>query len=222
MRANGDRATRSAPAQRTVEVVPPARSSEAVNVVLAMAAIATVAIYVILFRGGGARAGAELPPELLPFQVSFQDLPGAEQRLVRELVLAFDESRRMRVAQGKWPSAQELSGQGVPPFAPDAIDQAGYRWSSREKDLIVNYEGVPASAASPDLLLLIQEPPPTGGEAVLPGVVDEEHQLLPDGRLLHVTYWKRKHKDEDVRLIAQPAAEGWTQIRFQQPQETAR
>lgn len=220
MRASAARGARS-DSLRTVEVVPPGRSSEAVNVALCVAAIATVALYVIVFRGGGPRSESSAQ-DLLPFQVSFQDLPGPEQRMVRELVEAFDESRRLRSADGEWPAAGQLATQGVPPFAADALDQAGYRWSFRQKDLVVNYEGIPRDPSSPDFLLLIQEPPPAGGEVPVPGVADEEHQLLPDGRLLHVTWWKRKHKGEDARLVVQPAAEGWTQIRLRRPQEPAR
>ena len=73
----------------------------------------------------------------------------------------------------------------------------------------------------PAFLILIQEPDPQTGEKPGAGAcVDEEHQLLPDGTLLHVTYWKHARP---IRCAAasslDPALEGWTQIRVKTPFE---
>ena len=67
----------------------------------------------------------------------------------------------------------------------------------------------------PSFLILVQEPAP--GSAPDPGAanVDEEHQRLPDGMLLHVTYWK--HSPARAALVGDPALEGWQQIRIASP-----
>ena len=57
----------------------------------------------------------------------------------------------------------------------------------------------------------------TGEKPPPPSVVDEEHQLLPDGTLLHATYWKRSAATLRSGLIVDPAIEGWQQIRLKSP-----
>jgi hypothetical protein len=86
----------------------------------------------------------------------------------------------------------------------------------------VNYFGAPKDRSSPDFLVLIQEPEPVGAEIAQPGVApagspagsDEEHQLLPNGALLHVTWWKRPAGPPPAAIVARPELERWTQIRL--------
>ena len=207
------------PQLRTVEVVPPSRSREGVNVALVASAILLAALYAILVRVSGPAARSD-KADSLPFQMTFQELPGDEQRMFRELSEGFGEARRLRGAEGKWPSPERLARDQIPPFAPDAIDRAGYRWTLRQEGLILNYLGTPAQKASPELLLLIQEPESIGAEQPNAAVVDQEHVLLPDGKLLHVTYWKGTSKNAPTELEYRPEVDGWTQIRFASQKET--
>lgn len=205
---------------RTVEVVPPSKSNESVSVLLVSGAIVLVALYAIAARTGlGARSAQA---DSLPFQMVFQDLPGPEQRIVRELTEGFAEAKRVRGVTGKWPAPADLARDQIPPFAEDALDRARYQWSLKQERLLFNYLGTPASEGSPEFLLVVQEPEPAGGETAVAGVVDEEHELLPDGKLLHVTYWRRKFAAGPEVIYPRPEIEGWTQIRLGTAKETPR
>jgi hypothetical protein len=214
---------------RTVEMKPPSRSGESFAVVMTAAAIAVCALYSILLRKGPAAAdggdrGAARSGDSLPFQKTFQELPSAEQRMVRQLMEGFAEAKRVRGETGRWPKPEALAADQIPPFAADAIDKAGYRWSLQEDRLIVNYFGTPKDRSSPDFLLLVKEPEPepVGAETAQPGVAatgstmgsDAEHQLLPDGTLLHVTFWKRPAGPPPTAIVARPELERWIQIRL--------
>ncbi len=207
------------PQLRTVEVLPPSRSREGANVALVGGAILLAAFYAILLRVGGPGADAT-KADNLPFQMTFQELPGGEQRMFRELGEGFGEAKRLRGAEGKWPSPERLARDQIPPFAPDAIDRAGYRWTLLQDGLVLNYCGTPSQPESPELLLLIQEPQSVGAEQPSAAVVDEEHVLLPDGKLLHVTYWKRKKTGAPTEVQYRPEVDGWTQVRLGQAKET--
>ena len=205
---------------RTVEVVPPSKSNESVSVLLVSGAIVLVALYAIAARTGlGARAAQA---DNLPFQTLFQDLPGPEQRIVRELTEGFTEAKRIRGTTGAWPPPADLARDQIPPFAEDALDRAHYQWTLKQERLLFNYLGTPASEGSPEFLLVVQEPDPNGGELAVAGVVDEEHELLPDGKLLHVTYWRRKFAAGAEPIYPRPEIEGWTQIRLGTAKETPR
>lgn len=201
---------------RTVEVEPPSRSNESFLVTMAATVIAICALYAVVLRTGPADSAASGPrkADSLPFQMTFQELPSFEQRIVRELLEGFAEAKRLRGESGQWPKPETLAKDQIPPFATDTIDKAGYRWTLLKDRLLVNYIGTPVAPSSPDFLLLIQEPEPVGAEIAQPGVVDEEHQLLPDGKLLHVTYWKRPATGVPAAIIARPEIERWTQIRI--------
>lgn len=201
---------------RTVEVRPPSRSNESFIVTMVASGIAMCALYGIVLRTGPpvGVGGALRSVDNLPFQTTFQDLPSSEQRIVRQLLEGFTEAKRIRADTGRWPGPEKLAADQIPPFATDAIDKAGYRWSQLRDGLVVNYLGTAEVQGNPDFLLLIQEPDPVGAELLQPGVVDEEHQLLPDGKLLHVTYWKRAAGGARAAIIARPEVERWTQIRI--------
>lgn len=195
---------------RTIEVCPPSRSREDFYVMIACSAVMLASLGWIL----ATRPEPGASVDALPYQVAFQDLPSPEQRTLRELGDGFAEAKRVRESRGAWPPVVRLADDGVPPFAPDVLSRAGYRWSSRQDGFMVNYLGLAGTAENPDFVLLIQEPAPLGGEKAQAGVVDEEHQLLRDGRLLHVTYWKRAHAAPPAGMVTRPEVEGWTQVRL--------
>ena len=208
---------------RTVQVLPPSRANEASWVFLTAGVIVLGVIYVFAFERYDWRAnsGARSERALLPFQVLFRDLPSPEQRVFRAMQEGLGEALRLRADTGNWPAVGSLAAAGIPPFAPDVLDKAGFHWSVQRADLFVNYLGVPSVPGdAPAFLILIQEPDPvTGEKAPPPSVVDEEHQLLPDGTLLHVTYWKGSPGDLRPGIIMDPAIEGWKQIRVKSPFE---
>ncbi len=215
-RTRGD----SAALVRTVEVVSPSWEGELVWLLNAAAFIVVVVIYIVAFETVGSGRAASTGPNdgLLPFQVLFRDLPTADQRMFRAMQEGAGEAERMRTADGAWPTTASLADDGIPPFARDPLDKAGLRWSERSERLVVNYLGVSPVAGSEAFLILIQEPDPvTGEKAPQPGVVDEEHQLLTDGTLLHVTYWKSAEPGPRPGIIGDPALAGWTQIRVTSP-----
>lgn len=209
---------------RTVDVLPPSRADEAGWVLLAAGFVVLGMIYTYGFEHEGARgvdAARGAGSGLLPYQVLFRDLPTAEQRLFRAMQEGAGEAVRLRGDTGSWPSVDALATAGVPPFARDVLDKAGYRWSGQNDGLFVNYLGVPSVPGdAPVWLIFVQEPDPvTGEKPPPPTVVDEEHQVLPDGTLLHVTYWKRAAARLHPGLIIDPAIEGWQQVRVKSPLE---
>ncbi len=209
------------PATRTVEVLPPSHGDETLWVFLTAALVCLCVIYVLAFQrdlaaqpSGDTRSARAT----LPFMVLFRDLPGNEQRVFREMQEGLQEALRMRGMRGEWPSVEALAGLDIPPFAHDVLDKSALSWTQQRDGLLIEYVGVPTLAAGmPAFLIFIQEPEPTGGEQPSAAVVDEEHQPLPDGKLLHVTYWKCSPESLRPRLMGDPALQGWTQIRVTDP-----
>lgn len=208
------------PAVRTVDVLPPSHRDEASWVFLSATFVCLCVIYIVAFQmnpasrtAGGTRDAAAT----LPFQVLFRDLPGSEQRVFRQMQEGLEEALRTRGARGDWPTVESLAALGIPPFTRDVLDKSALGWTQRRDGLLVEYVGIPSSGPrTPAFLILIQEPEATGGEQPSAAVVDEEHQLLPDGKLLHVTYWKRSPMPRPG-VVADPALEGWSQIRLTSP-----
>ncbi len=204
----------------TVEVAPNADGDEEVWVFLTAGFICLCVIYVLIFQLYGGPKSQTLNTAL-PYQVLFRDLPGSEQRIFREMQEGVTEAIRLRATDGAWPTVAALADGGIPPFAPDPLDKSGLRWEQRRDGLVTSYLGVPVSGTdSPAYLVLIVEPAPGAGEQPVPAVVDEEHQLLPDGTLLHVTHWTHAAASIPSTVTADPAMQGWSQIRVNSPFQT--
>jgi len=206
---------------REIQVRPPRQRDETTWVLLAAGFVVLAVIYVIAFERFGAldRAGGEATARgILPFQVLFRDLPSETQRVFRSMQEGAVEAVSRRGASVDWPSVAELAREGIPPFAADPLDRSGLRWELRNDGLLWQYVGVPARPGDPAYLVSIAEPAPEAGEKPVPGVVDEEHQLLPDGRLLHVTHWTGT-RHPGAGPILEPALGGWKQIRVTSPFE---
>jgi hypothetical protein len=203
-----------------VEVASPSQSDEAVWVVLTAGFICLCVIYVLIFQlYGGSKA--QTLNAALPYQVLFRNLPSAEQRIFREMQEGVSEALLRRGAEGTWPLVEALAGDGIPPFAPDVLDRTALRWERRSDGLTTAYVGTPtADRDASAFLILIVEPTPGGSEQPTPSVIDEEHQLLPDGTLLHVTYWTRAGAAVPAGVAADPALQGWRQIRINSPYQT--
>jgi hypothetical protein len=211
---------RPRPEEWTVEVASSADGDEEVWVFLTAGFICLCVIYTLIFQlYGGAKT--QTLNTALSYQVLFRDLPGPEQRLFRSMQEGVTEAVRLRGGEGAWPTVEALAAAGIPPFAPDALDKAGFQWTRRQDGLVTNYLGMATrGAARPVFLILIGEPAPGAGEQPAPAVVDEEHQLLADGTLVHVTYWKRAAVGLPDGVVADPALQGWSQIRVSSPFQT--
>jgi len=200
-------------------VVPPSRSDEGTSVVLFAGFVVLCVIYIVAFeRFPSGDDNATTAHALLPYQVLFRDLPAPEQRMFRSMQEGATEVLVARSSGGAWPAVDALAARGIPPFAPDLLDKSRLVWTRRDDGLLHQYVGVPALSGAPAYLISIVEPAPVTGEKAVPGVVDEEHQLLSDGTLLHVTYWKH-FGALPGDPIADPAQRGWSQIRVKTPLE---
>jgi hypothetical protein len=200
---------------RVVEVQPPSMRDEGTWVFLSAGLVVLCVIYIVAFERFGTGGEPDTSSwALLPYQVLFRDLPSPQQRIFREMQEGATEALAARGRSGDWPAVATLAADAVPPFAADPIEKSGLRWSLQRQGLLSQYVGVPSRPDDPAYLIAIQEPDPVTGEKAAPGVVDEEHQLLPDGRLLHVTYWVGRAKSVPAGPIPDPARIGWKQIRI--------
>ncbi len=184
--------------------------------VLASVFIVLCVIYIIAFErfGPGRLAGSPASTGVLPFQVLFRDLPAGEQRMFREMQEGVVEMLATGPSRGDWPSVAALEKQGIPPFAPDVLDKADTQWTLQRDRLLYEYVGIPsADVSAPAFMIMILEPDPQNGEKADPSLVDEEHQLMPDGRLLHVTYWEHAPPHPSPEVALDPSKSGWMQIR---------
>jgi hypothetical protein len=196
---------------RTVEIRPPSNRDETIAVVRAAAVVLCIAAAYIL-SARPSRHSLSLEPGRPPYQRLFADLQPAEQRMFRELQEAILEAENTRLASARWPAVSELAGAGVAPFAPlPGHRPASTEWALHRDGLVVNYLGLPRQTGQPAYLVLILEPDPALVHGAIP--VDEEHQRLADGTILHVTVWMRREPPTDRdRVIAVPPAEGWLQL----------
>lgn len=124
-----------------------------------------------------------------PYERRFQDLAPADQRLYRSLQEGVTEAERARSTTGRWPSVEELARAGVPPFARDPLDAAGYAWRSVQSGPKVDYIGTPRAGAGRECFFAIVVEPDPGEPIDRSAQVDEVHHRLGDGRMIHVTVW---------------------------------
>ncbi|HEY4121886.1 MAG TPA: hypothetical protein VGM56_28665 [Byssovorax sp.] len=189
-------------------VEPPSVARESLGVVrLAFYVVFWSALVVLGRPSGGAAAG------LSAFETPFADLDATDQRTYRELQEGLIEAEARRSRSGRWPTIAELAAAGVPPFAPDPIDQAGYAWTRASTPTIVNYVGTPRVGSGRKVFVLVVTEPPPGTPVDPAQVVDEIHHKLGDGTLIHVGTWLGPALREPGRAIAAPdAAMGFRQI----------
>jgi hypothetical protein len=134
-----------------------------------------------------AQGSAAAPPS--PFERRFQDLPFADQRTYRALAEGVVEAERIRSSTGRWPRAEELARLGIPPFAPDPLDRAGYVWTSVSGGAKADYLGTPAAGSGRESFFAVVVEPDPGTPNDPLAQVDEIHHRLGDGTMIHVTVW---------------------------------
>ncbi len=146
----------------------------------------SAAIMGATWGGDTATGGAPRPTTLAVDEIAFRDLDAEGQRMYRGALAGLTEAEDVRARTRDWPSVEALAARRVPPFAPDPLDRAGYRWALLRDDLVINYVGTPAKG--PTIAIVIVEP--ARGMAADPqAIVDETHHKLRDGTLLHVSIW---------------------------------
>jgi len=162
-------------------------------------------------------ASATTAPPVLPVdEIAFRDLDQDSQRIYRMALEGLTEAEDARSRTNEWPTIEQLAARKIPPFTPDPLDRAGYRWRMLRDGTLVNYVGTPDSASKrPTFVISILEPDP--GTPIDPqAIVDEIHHKLRDGTMIHVGVWSGT-KSLD-RPVATPAFEdGWRQIMMLAP-----
>lgn len=161
----------------------------------------------------GAKAPGTAVPLSSPFERSFQDLPPADQRLFRAAQEGELEAERLRSSTGRWPSVETLARAGVPPFAPDPIDTAGYTWQRVETGVKVDYIGTPRAGSGREafFIVLVEPDPGTPNDPLAP--VDETHHRLGDGTMIHATYWMGPPLADTTEAFAiLPPERGYKQV----------
>ena len=174
---------------RTEEIRSPSARAESWMVARAVFHIVYWSALLVSAQTYDARAEGRVIAAPSPFERRFQDLDAADQRLFRAAQEGLAEAERRRSATGRWPSAEALGKEGVPPFTPDPIDRARYAWTFVQTGTAVNYVGTPAADAGREtLVLLITEPDPgTPQDPQAPE--DEVHHRLTDGTMIHATVY---------------------------------
>ena len=175
---------------RTVEVRPPSTRSETWAVARALFHVAYWSALVLSAETYAPRtAGAAPPAPASPFERRFQDLDPVDQRTFRAVEEGILEAERGRVATQRWPSVAALARDGVPPFAPDPLDRAGYTWQSVQTGLKTDYVGVPVPGSGRAcFFVVIVEPEPGTPDDPL-AREDEVHRRLAGGPMIHVSVW---------------------------------
>lgn len=161
-------------------------------------------------RGGTGGSVANAPATAVD-EVAFRTLDPADQRMYRRSLEGLTEAESVRGKTGDWPSVEQLASRGIPPFAIDPIDKAGYRWQLLRDKTLVSYQGIPDPASKrPTIVIDVVEPDP--GTPIDPqAVVDETHHKLADGNMLHVSIWIGTKTL--TQAVSTPAFEdGWRRI----------
>ena len=194
---------------RTVTVESPSLWRETGGVIRALLHIVFWSAAIMFATSGGDAASGGPPRTTLAVdEIAFRDLDAAGQRLYRAALAGLTEAEDVRSRTGDWPTVEVLAARRVPPFAPDPIDRAGYRWRLLRDGLLVNYVGTPA--AGPTIAIVVLEPD-RGMAADPQAIVDETHHRLRDGTLLHVSIWT------GAKPLANPVStpafeDGWRRI----------
>lgn len=161
-------------------------------------------------RGADRPAPPPVTPETSRYVISFQELDADAQRVYRQELVGLDEAFSARGRTSAWPTVEALAAANVLPFAPDPIDRAGYRWSLRREGAVVAYTGAPSTPGRPVFAIIILEP----DAGALPDQVkveDLEHRQLPDGGMIHVSFWTGP-TPLAAAVATPPNKDGWRRI----------
>jgi hypothetical protein len=162
------------------------------------------------------RTGDAAKPKLEIDEVAFASLAPADQRMFRASLEGLGEAEDVRSRTRTWPTVEALAARGIPPFAADPLDRAGYAWRMLRDGTLINYIGTPAASAGPTFVISVLEPDP--GTAPDPQVeTDESHHRLGDGTMLHVSIWTGS-RTLGVAMATPPFEDGWRRITMLSPE----
>jgi hypothetical protein len=179
-------------------------------IVLAVAVALVVALYLGL-RSSVVDTGES--GSLLPYQMLVRDLVQSDQLVFNYLRQGLQEAEAGRSGTGRWPEPDLLRSLSsdttrgdvsTPPFS--------YTWARTQKNIVVNYLGLPRGDVSAAAWLIrIQEPDPLVPTDKAPN--DEEHHRLADGTVLHVSIWTHRFGGQvPPDFLVRPETAGWTQL----------
>ncbi len=180
------------------------RSSERMRVIVLGGLIVGAIAFYVAFRASG---GAGNTTNLLPYQTLARTLPEADQATFRAIRAGLLEAEAQRSRLARWPQPSALASSAVAPFE----DVAAFTWQLFTEGVAVSYVGLPSDPAAPAWMLTIQEPEPNAPPDPSPN--DDEHHRLPDGTTLHIYVWIHRYGGRvKPGFVAQPHADGWTQV----------
>ena len=204
------------PAVRTVIVQSPSVVRETG---LVLRAVAHIAIWSAAIMGAsrchGRNPNAPRATGGLPDVELFRDLDSEAQRVFRASLEGLTEAEDVRSRSGDWPSIEALAAKKIPPFAPDPLDAAGYRWQLMRDGALIDYVGTPSAAGRPSFVISILEPDPSIA-ADPQAVTDETHHKLRDGTLLHVGVYAGP-RTLTSPMATPPFEDGWRRITTYNP-----
>lgn len=186
-------------------IAPPDRRRETVAVVRAAVLIVAAALLWIGRSRGRDRADDSVTAA--PWEIAFTALTPSLQRDVRELHEAAEEALRRRADDGRWPSVAQLAADEIAPFEPLPGRKLPRAFVRVEAPFAWQYVG--NAPGERTLLLQVLEPRPGENEA-RPGVPlapDERHRVLPDGTVLHVSFWIGPEAAAGTTETTRPAAQ---------------
>jgi hypothetical protein len=201
---------------RTIEVRSPSVARETGAVLRAVAHIVFWSAALMGATWGAGAASEAGRTQTAVDEVAFRELDANDQRMYRASLEGLTEAEDVRSRANAWPTVEQLAGKRIPPFAPDPLDRAGYKWTLLHDRTLVNYLGTPDPASKrPTIAIVIVEPDP--GTAPDPqAVVDETHHKLKDGTVLHVSIWTGTKALPGA--VSTPAFEdGWRRITMAAP-----
>ncbi len=173
---------------------------------LAVGVATLVALYVGL-RSSVLDGGAN--GTLMPYQMLVRDLVSSDQTTFNHLRDSLLEAESVRAQTGRWPEAaivKALPGGG------SQGETSSYRWALAQRNIVVNYLGLPeGDVSAPAWLIRVQEPDPAAPNDSAPN--DEEHHRLPDKTVLHVSIWTHRFGGQVAPdFFVKPETAGWTQL----------
>jgi len=172
---------------------------------LAGLVVGGIGVYLALRVSG---SGTDTQKDLLPYQVLARTLPDAEQQTFSAIRNGLADAEVERTRLARWPEPSALASRGIAPFAGNG---QSLQWQQFQQGKTVDYLGIPSDPASPAWLLVLQEPEPNMPPDLAP--LDDEHHRLPDGTRMHVYVWMHQYGGRVTPgFIAQPQAQGWTQV----------
>jgi hypothetical protein len=151
-----------------------------------------VALAVFAIGAFFSRREEKKPTEAPSWQRPVSELTEPQQKFFKTLREVLRKAEAERAKDKKWP---EASGIFPPGFV---LSQQG---------IYVNYSG---ESEGLRWLVLFIEPDPRFPAEKVPE--DDEHHVLSDGTMIHVTVWTQALKEPlSQRVTAFPAAEGWVE-----------